>query len=75
MAILRVADTLKDTRISTCSFDKQLSDFVCQGQLHNFLSLIFDDLVKRRIMGHCQYTSEYEQSQLVPEKQTGLFKT
>lgn len=46
-----------------------------EKETNNFLSLIFDDLVKRRIMGHCQYTSEYEQSQLVPEKQTGLFKT
>ena len=49
--------------------------FFRERETNNFLSLIFDDLVKRRIMGHCQYTSEYEQSQLVPEKQTGLFKT
>lgn len=49
--------------------------FFREKETNNFLSLIFDDLVKRRIMGHCQYTSEYEQSQLVPEKQTGLFKT
>ena len=49
--------------------------FLREKETNNFLSLIFDDLVKRRIMGHCQYTSEYEQSQLVPEKQTGLFKT
>lgn len=50
-------------------------NFFREKETNNFLSLIFDDLVKRRIMGHCQYTSEYEQSQLVPEKQTGLFKT
>ena len=49
--------------------------FFREKETKNFLSLIFDDLVKRRIKGHCQYTSEYEQSQLVPEKQTGLFKT
>ena len=49
--------------------------FFREKETNNFLSLIFDDLVKRRIMGNCQYTSEYEQSQLVPEKQTGLFKT
>lgn len=49
--------------------------FFREKETNNFLSLIFDDLVKRRIKGHCQYTSEYEQSQLVPEKQTGLFKT
>lgn len=49
--------------------------FFREKETNNFLSLIFDDLVKRRIMGHCQYTSEYEQSPLVPEKQTGLFKT
>ena len=49
--------------------------FFREKETNNFLSLIFDDLVKRRIMGHCQYKSEYEQSQLVPEKQTGLFKT
>ena len=50
-------------------------NFLREKETNNFLSLIFDDLVKRRIMGHCQYTSEYEQLQLVPEKQTGLFKT
>lgn len=50
-------------------------NFFREKETNNFLSLIFDDLVKRRIMGHCQYTSEYEKSQLVPEKQTGLFKT
>ena len=50
-------------------------NFFREKETNNFLSLIFDDLVKRRIMGNCQYTSEYEQSQLVPEKQTGLFKT
>ena len=50
-------------------------NFFREKETNYFLSLIFDDLVKRRIMGHCQYTSEYEQSQLVPEKQTGLFKT
>lgn len=66
---------LKDTGISARSFEKQLPDFACQGQLHAFLSLRCDDLVKRRNMNHCQYTSEYEHSQLVPEKQTGLFKT
>ena len=49
--------------------------FFREKETNNFLSLIFDDLVKRRIMGHCQYTSEYERSQLVPEKQMGLFKT
>ena len=48
--------------------------FFREKETNNFLSLIFDDLVKRRIMGHCQYTSEYEQSQLVPEKQMELFK-